>query len=369
MSHKGLIEYSVVYTDHALNHMSDQFNGVMNELSQILKDVYKADHVAIIPGSGTFAMESVARQFITNEKCFIVRNGFFSYRWSQIIEAGSITSQEVVFKAKTVTNSVDAPFEPYPIESLVKTIQQEKPSVICAAHVETSSGMMLTDDYIKQMADAVHSVGGILVLDCIASGCAWVDMKATGVDVLISAPQKGWSGYACCGYILLNEKAYNLSRTKKGTSFSCDLNRWLDVMKAYEKGAHAYHTTMPTDAIQHNLEMMKQAGQMGFEKLKSAQAELGKKVRDELKSRGTKSVATDEFAAPGVIVCYTPDAGMSSGAKFKEQGLQIASGVALMCDEPEGFRTFRLGLFGLDKLNNIDKTVSTFTNALDNVLA
>jgi len=365
---EGLLEYSVVYTDRSLNHMSKAFQGVMNDISSTLKKVYNAKAVAIVPGSGTYGMEAVARQFATGKKCLVVRNGFFSFRWTQIFEMGNIPSSHIVMKARRQGDNAQAPFAPAPIDEVVATIKAEKPEVVFAPHVETSSGMILPNDYIKALADAVHSVGGMMVLDCIASGTIWVDMKACGVDVLISAPQKGWSSSPCGGLVMMSELAAEKITTTKSTSFAMDLLKWLQIMQAYENGGHAYHATMPTDSLVQFCKAMKEAEAYGFDKVRAEQQELGDKVRALLKSKGIKSVAADGFGAPGVVVSYTTDAGIQTGKKFVEIGFQIAAGVPLQCDEGEGFQSFRLGLFGLDKLHNVDRTVAQLESALNKVL-
>lgn len=364
----GLLEYSVVYTDRSLNHMSSAFQGAMNEISSILKDVYKARNVVIVPGSGTFGMEAVARQFATNKKCLVIRNGWFSYRWTQIFDAGNIPSEQRVLKAIQTGEGNTAPFSPAPIEKVVETISTEKPDVVFAAHVETSAGIILPDDYIQAVATAVHENGGLFVLDCIASGTMWVDMQATGVDVLISAPQKGWSGSPCCGLVMLNNRALEQLKSTNSSSFACDLRKWHEIMQAYENGGHAYHATMPTDSLMKFRDVMNEAAQLGFESLKQKQIELGKRIRGVLEAKGIQSVAAPGFKAPGVVVSYTSDDSVQNGKKFAQQGIQIAAGVPLMCDEPEGFKTFRLGLFGLDKLTNIDRTVASFEQALSHVI-
>lgn len=365
----GLLEYSVVFTDRSLNHMSTQFQRVMNEVSATLKKVYNAQAVALVPGGGTYAMEAVARQLAQNEKCLVIRNGFFSFRWSQIIEMGGITPNVTVMKARQAHSGSQQPFAPAPIDEVVAKIAEEKPAVVFAPHVETASGMILPNDYIKAVADAVHAVGGLFVLDCIASGAIWVDMQATGVDVLISAPQKGWSGSPCCGLVMMNEAALAKVNATTSNSFACDLKKWLQIMQAYENGGHAYHATMPTDSIKYFRDMMVLAEQAGFENLRARQIELGQKVRALLASKGFISVADAGFEAPGVVVCYTTDDTIQNGKKFIEQGLQIAAGVPLQCDEPADYKTFRLGLFGIDKLNDVDGTVARFETALNEVLA
>jgi aspartate aminotransferase-like enzyme len=364
----GLLEYSVVYTDRTINHMSGVFQSVMTDLSATLKKVYNADAVSIVPGSGTFGMEAVARQFGTGKKCLVIRNGFFSFRWTQIFDMGGIPSSSTVLKArKTGTGSQD-PFAPAPIDEVLQAIEDERPDVVFAPHVETSSGMLLPDDYLRKVADAVHERGGMLVLDCIASGAIWVDMQSVGVDVLISAPQKGWSGSPCAAFVMLNETARDAALSGATTSFACDLGKWLQIMQAYENGGHAYHATMPTDALAVCRNVMRETEAYGFVKVQAEQQELGDRVRAMLAGRGIRSVAAPGFEAPGVVVCYTDDAEISNGAKFVAQGMQIAAGVPIKCDEPEDFRTFRIGLFGLDKLHNIDRTVGALDKALDEIL-
>jgi aspartate aminotransferase-like enzyme len=361
----GLLEYSVVYTDRAINHMSDLYRLVMTDISATLQRVYAADAVVIVPGSGTFGMEAVARQLATGRNCLIIRNGWFSYRWSQILEMGDIPASTTVLKARKTGSGNQDPFVPAPIKEVVNTIESKKPDVVFAPHVETASGMMLPDDYLKKLAEAIHANGGLFVLDCIASGTMWVDMRDVGVDVLISAPQKGWSGPPGCGLVMLNNAARDRVMATTSTSFACDLRKWLEIMETYEKGGHAYHATMPTDTLAAFRDVMKETESYGFDKARSAQQELGDRVRKLLADRGIRSVAAPGFEAPGVIVSYTDDPHIKSGSKFAEQGIQIAAGVPLQCDEPEDFHTFRIGLFGLDKLQNIDRTV----DALDKVLS
>ena len=363
----GLLEYSVVFTDRSLNHMSQSFQGVMREISSTLKQVYNAASVAIVPGGGTYGMEAVARQFATARKCMVIRNGWFSFRWSQILETGNIPSETIVLKARPVDNGRQSAFAPVPIDEAVSTIKSERPQVVFAPHVETSSGMILPTDYMRELADAVHEVGGLFVLDCIASGAIWVDMAEAGVDILISAPQKGWSASPCCGGVMMSENARIAIETTTSSSFACNLKQWLEIMEAYEGGGHAYHATMPTDGIVTFRDSMKETGEYGFEKVRLEQQELGDRVRSLLTEKGFKSVAAEGFQAPGVVVCYTDDGDVQNGKKFAAQGLQIAAGVPLRCDEPEGFQTFRLGLFGLDKLHNIDRSVASLSSALDAV--
>ncbi|MBL8443579.1 MAG: alanine--glyoxylate aminotransferase family protein [Zoogloeaceae bacterium] len=364
----GLLEYSVVYTDRSLNHMSKRFQGVMRDLSATLKRVYNAHSVAIVPGSGTFGMEAVARQFATGAKCLVIRNGWFSFRWTQIFDMGHIPSESIVLKARQLADETQSPFAPAPIDEVVTMIREHRPAVVFAPHVETSAGMMLPDDYLRAVADAVHAVGGLFVLDCIASGAMWVDMQATGVDVLVSAPQKGWSASPCCGLVMMSAAARARIEATTSTSFACDLKKWLQIMETYEQGAHAYHATMPTDGLARLRDIMNEADQRGFAWLRERQLELGSRVRGLLAAKGIVSVAAPGFEAPGVVVSYTSDDDIRTGKRFMDAGLQIAAGVPLQCDERPDFKTFRLGLFGLDKLCNVDRTVASFERALDQAL-
>jgi len=364
----GMLEFSVVFTDRSLNHMSAAFQQVMRDISATLQDVYNADHVVVVPGGGTYAMESVARQLATGKKALVLRNGFFSFRWSQIFETGRIPAGETVMMARRTGNAADAPFAPAPIEEVVAKIKEERPDVVFAPHVETASGIILPDDYLKAIGNAVHEYGGLFVLDCIASGCAWVDMKKTGVDVLISAPQKGWSAQPSAGLVMLNDTAHARVGETQSTSFALDLGKWLTIMEAYTNGGHAYHATMPTDALKAFRDTMLETRDYGFDRLRDAQWEQGNRVRAWLADRGIKSVAANGFGAPGVVVSYTDDPEVQTGKKFAALGMQIAAGVPLMCDEGTDYKSFRLGLFGLDKLYDVDASVARLTAALDQVL-
>ena len=364
----GLEEFSVVFTDRSLNHMSASFQQVMRDISGMLREVYNADGVAVIPGGGTYGMEAVARQFARDANVLVVRNGWFSYRWSQIIESGSLTASATVLKARETGNASPSPFAPVPIDEVVATIRESRPDIVFAPHVETSAGMILPDDYVTAMAAAAHEVGALMVLDCIASGCAWIDMKATGVDVLISAPQKGWSATPCAGLVMLSECAEARLEQTTSDSFAIDLKKWRQIMQAYESGGHAYHTTMPTDSLRAFRDTMAETRDYGFEKLCAAQWALGDGVRAYLKGKGIMPVAADGFDAPGVVVSYTADPEVRNGKKFAALGMQIAAGVPLQCDEPEGFSTFRLGLFGLDKLYDVDGTIVRLKRVLDQIL-
>ncbi|NET49729.1 MAG: alanine--glyoxylate aminotransferase family protein [Merismopedia sp. SIO2A8] len=363
----GLLEYSVVYTDRALNHMSQSFQGIMTDISATLKTVYNASGVVIVPGSGTFGMEAVARQFATDKKCLVIRNGYFSFRWTQIFDMGKIPAQSTVIKARPVGGDQPAPFAPAPIDDVVSTIKTEKPDVVFAPHVETSAGIILPDDYISAVAEATHGIGGIFVLDCIASGTIWVDMAKCGVDVLVSAPQKGWSGPPCAGLVMLSDLALERLETTTSTSFACDLKKWLQIMNVYEGGGHAYHATMPTDALATFRNVIKETEAYGFDTVRQNQQELGDRVRALLTSKGIKSVAAEGFQAPSVVVSYTDDTLIQTGKAFMGVGVQIAAGVPLKCDEPDDFQTFRIGLFGLDKLQQVDRTVSKLEAALNQV--
>lgn len=364
----GLEEFSVVFTDRSLNHMSAVFGQVMRDISGMLKDVYNADAIALIPGGGTFAMEAVARQFAKDAKVLVVRNGWFSYRWSQILETGSISSSATVMKARQTGNASPSPFAPAPIDDVVAAIRDSRPAMVFAPHVETSSGVILPDDYVTAMAAAAHEVGALMVLDCIASGCVWVDMAATGVDVLISAPQKGWSASPSAGLVMLSARAEARLEETNSDSFSIDLKKWRQIMVAFENGGHAYHATMPTDALRAFRDTMLETRDYGFDKLRDAQWALGNGVRAMLADKGVTSVAADGFGAPGVVVSYTTDGDIQNGKKFAALGMQIAAGVPLQCDEPADFQTFRLGLFGLDKLYDVDATLGRLKAVLDQVL-
>ncbi len=361
----GLMEFSVVFTDRSLNHMSKAFQGVMTDLNTMLCEVYQADAAVIVPGGGTFGMEAVARQFATGQKVMVIRNGWFSYRWTQIFDMGAIPSETTVIKASQIGNESTSAFAPQPVDVITARIREERPSVIFAPHVETSSGVILPDDYLKAIADAAHDVGALFVLDCIASGSIWVDMKATGVDVLISAPQKGWSASPSAGLVMLGERALARLGETTSSSFAVDLRKWHDIMQAYVGGGHAYHSTMPTDALVVLRDRMIETRDFGFDHARDRQWELGRKVRALLAGQGFKSVAAPGFEAPGVVVSYTKDPEFQNGKKFLAEGMQIAAGVPLMCDEPDDFRTFRIGLFGLDKLGDVDGTLAKLETVLD----
>ncbi len=365
----GLLEYSVVFTDRALNHMSAAFQGVMRDIAATLKRTYHADCAIVVPGSGTFGMEAVARQFATDRKCLVIRNGWFSYRWTQIFDMGCIPAAATVLKARPIRPGRQAPYAPPPIGEVVAVIGDERPDVVFAPHVETASGILLPDSYLRAVGEAAHAAGALFVLDCIASGAIWVDMSATGVDVLISAPQKGWSSSPCCALVMLSERARAAIDDTTSTSFACDLRRWLGIMEAYEKGGHAYHATLPTDALKVLRDTMKETERFGLEKARAAQQELGARVRALLAAHGMPSVAAPGFEAPGVVVSYTDDEDVHTGSKFIARGVQAAAGVPLQCDEPADFRTFRIGLFGLDKLGNIDRTVDNLERALTAIAA
>ncbi len=366
---EGLLEYSVVYTDRALNHMSKAFQQVMNDLSRELKSVYNAEAVAIVPGAGTYGMEAVAAQLARDQDCLIIRNGMFSYRWTQILEKGNLAKSSTVLSAHREDSDAPKPFAPVDIDEAVAKIKEHKPAIVFAPHVETSAGMILPNDYIKALAEATHSVGGLLVIDCIASGCVWLDMKELGIDVLISAPQKGWSSTPCAGLVMLSDAAIKKVESTESNSFSLDLKKWLEIMRAYENGGHAYHATMPTDSLRQFRDTIMESKEIGFDKLCDAQWELGNKIRDVLGEKGFKGIAVEGYSAPGVVVCYTDRNDIHNGSAFAEAGVQIAAGVPLKVGEPESFKTFRVGLFGLDKLTDVNGAVQRFETALEQVLA
>ncbi len=361
----GLLEFSVVYTDRSLNHMSKAFMGVINDISSILKEVYNAKSAVVVPGSGTYGMEAVARQFATGKKCMVIRNGWFSFRWTQIFEMGRISDQLHVVTGRPVVEGFEQQYAPPPVEEVVAWIREHKPEVVFAPHVETSAGLILPPDYLRAIGEAVESVDGLFVLDCIASGAMWVDMVASKVDVLVSAPQKGWSSSPCCALIAMSERARQKIDGTTSTSYSCDLKKWLQVVETYEKGAHIYHTTMPTDGLRILRDTMKETRDLGFANLQAKQVDLGNKVRRMLEAKGFKSVAAEGFQAPCVVVSYTSDPDIQNGKKFLALGMQTAAGVPLQVGEREDFRTFRLGLFGLEKLNHVDRTVSQLSVALE----
>ncbi|MBC7215090.1 MAG: alanine--glyoxylate aminotransferase family protein [Burkholderiaceae bacterium] len=365
----GLLEFSVVYTDRALNHMSKRFVGAMQEILATLKEVYHAQSAVIVPGSGTFGMEAVARQFAQRQKVLIVRNGWFSYRWSQIFDMGGFAGEAVVCQALQQGAGAQAPWAPCPAAEVAARIRAERPAVVFAPHVETASGIVLPDDYLRTVAEAAHDVGALFVLDCVASGALWVDMQTLGVDVLISAPQKGWSGPPCCALVMLGARARAAIEGTTSNSFACDLKKWLQIAEGYERGQHAYHATMPTDALVRLRDVMREARAHGFDQLRAEQIELGAKVRALLESRGFASVAAEGYKAPGVVVSYTTDPGIQSGKKFAEVGLQTAAGVPLQCGEGPDFMTFRIGMFGLDKWQHIERTVGHLAAALDRIAA
>ncbi|MAS03261.1 MAG: aminotransferase [Ahrensia sp.] len=364
----GLMEFSVVFTDRSLNHMSKTFQGVMNDLHAMLCEVYRSETAVIVPGGGTAGMEAVARQFAADAKVLVIRNGWFSYRWTQIIEMGDIASETVVIKASQVGNETTSAFAPLSVDAITAKIREERPGVVFAPHVETSSGIILPDDYLKAIAEAAHDVGALFVLDCIASGAIWVDMQANGVDVLISAPQKGWSASPAAGLVMLGARAIERLGETTSSSFTLDLRKWHDIMQAYVGGGHAYHSTMPTDALVVLRDRMVETRDFGFDLARDRQWELGTKVRALLAKNGFKSVAAPGFEAPGVVVSYTKDPDFQNGKKFMAEGMQIAAGVPLMCDEPADFRTFRIGLFGLDKLADVDGTVARLESVLDKIV-
>jgi aspartate aminotransferase-like enzyme len=365
----GLLEFSVVYTDRSLNHMSAKFQGVMRDISALLKQVYHAHSAVMVPGSGSYGMEAVARQFATGQKVLVLRNGWFSFRWTQIFEMGRIPSAELVLKARRQGGGPTAPFVPAPLEEVVATIRAERPAVVFAPHVETASGMLLSDDYLRGVGQAVHEVGGLFVLDCIASGALWVDMAACEVDVLVSAPQKGWSSSPCGALVALSERARRRIDETTSTSFACDLKKWLQIMETYEQGAHAYHTTLPTDALLRLRDTMRETVDDGLEVLREAQWAQGRRIRALLEARGFASVAAPGWQSPGVVVSYTGNPEMKSGKAFAALGLQTAAGVPLQCDEGADFSTFRIGLFGLEKLRHVDRTVQTVAQALEHLKA
>jgi alanine-glyoxylate transaminase / serine-glyoxylate transaminase / serine-pyruvate transaminase len=360
----GLLEYSVVFTERSLNHMSGRFQQVMRDISSTLRTTYNADAVVVVPGGGTYGMEAIARQFAGDRACLVIRNGYFSFRWNQILEMGRIAREIQVLRASQVAPGPQEPFAPPALDDVLVAIRGGRPDVVFAPHVDTSSGILLPDGYLRTVGEAVHEYGGLFVLDCVASGAVWVDMRACEVDVLLSAPQKGWSAPPCAGLVMLGEAAAKRLQETRSSSFACDLHRWHQIMQAYEKGGHAYHATVPTDALLRFRDAMQETVALGLDEAARLQWELGTRVRALLAESGFPSVAAAGFEAPGVVVSYTDDPGIQNGSRFAAMGLQIAAGVPLMCEEPAEFRTFRIGLFGLDKWNDVDGTVRRLKNAL-----
>ncbi|HUF70258.1 MAG TPA: aminotransferase class V-fold PLP-dependent enzyme [Longimicrobiales bacterium] len=363
----GLAEFSVVFTERSLNHMSRRFQQVMRDISSTLRTSYSAAAVVVVPGGGTYGMEAIARQFAGDRTCLVIRNGYFSFRWSQILETARITSDVRVLQATPLAPGPRQPFAPPALDTVLATIREVRPDIVFAPHVDTSSGMLLPDAYVRAVGEAVHESGGLFVLDCVASGAIRVDMKECGVDVLLTAPQKGWSASPCAGLVMLGDDAAERIRTTRSTSFACDLLRWLQIMQAYENGGHAYHATLPTDSLRRFRDAMLETVAFGLDEAERRQWELGGRVRALLGDAGFPSVAAPGYEAPGVVVCYTDDPAIQNGSRFADAGIQIAAGVPLMCDEPPEFRTFRVGLFGLDKWKDVDGTVLRLDQALRTV--
>jgi aspartate aminotransferase-like enzyme len=373
-------EYSVVYTDRVFNLMSPVFQEAMVTVSTELKACYKAAACVLIPGSGTYAMEAVARQFAWKKSVVIVRNGYFSYRWSDIMHVCELPAHETVIQAKPVDATEARPqLAPPSIESVVAAIREHKPALVCAPHVETSTGILLSKDYIRALSAATHEVGGLLCIDGIAAGMVWLDMVELGVDVYVTAPQKGWTGPACVGIAMLSEAGVKAAKHSQSNSFCCNLAQWLVVMDEYEnkekKGpGFKYYTTLPTDAIMQFRDRILETKKIGYETTQKNMEELGRRVRAELAQRGFKSVAADGWGAPGVVVVYSHIDG--AVAKFKGAGLQIAGGVNWMLGQDKWAHpidpttaTFRLGLFGIDKVQNVTECVTRLTKAVDSIVA
>ena len=363
----GLLEFSVVFSDRSLNSMSIAFGDVMRDISRILKKAYNAEALAVVPGGGTYGMEAIARQFTTNKSALIIRNGWFSYRWSQILDAGDIAKSQTIIKATQISDDPTSCFAPASIDKITKEIASQKPDIVFCPHVETSAGILVPDNFLKQVSEAVHKVGGLFVLDCVASGTLFVDMQACGVDILLTAPQKGWSASPCAAAVMMSDNGRKMLDRTKSSSFANDLKKWTEIMEVYEQGKHAYHATMPTDSLRLFRDALLETEKFGLNEIKNAQIELGKRCREVIEQYGYKSVAADDYKAPSVIVSYTDDIDIKSGKKFMQAGMQVAAGVPLECGEPEGFSTFRIGLFGLDKLKDIDRTVANLGNALETI--
>ncbi|MFH4355460.1 MAG: aminotransferase class V-fold PLP-dependent enzyme [Neisseriaceae bacterium] len=364
---EGLLEFSVVYTNRALNHMSRAFQEVLRDLSCGLKEVYHAQHVAIVPGNGTTGMEAVVRQLAKGKKCLCLRNGFFNFRWSQILNLSQLCSAEVVIKAQSVSAVHYSAYVPATLEEVIKRIREERPNLVFATHVETSSGIRLTEAYIKEVARVTHEVGGWLIVDSIASGATWLDMQELNIDLLLTAPQKCWASTPCCALIMVNGAMRQYIDQTQSDSFALDLKKWFETMEVYERGGFAYYATMPTDSLKQLRDSMAEAKKLGLKNLKIQQEVLGREVRKLLKMRGFSLVADDAFAAWSIVVAYTDDLNIHSGKKWAEVGVQISSGVPLQCDEPSDFTTFRIGLLGWDKLNSVASTVAELEQAIGRI--
>ena len=367
----GLLEYSVIFSDRSLNMMSMNFRQVMQDISKELKNVYNAQSTAIVPGSGTFGMEAIARQFGNGEKCLILRNGWFGFRFTEIFRRGKIASEVkpifAIEKENAEGQNIKRDYSPPPLKTIVDEILSFKPKLVYATHVETSTGIIIPDEYIKGIGEATKSIGGLFVLDCVASGSLFVDMEILGIDLLLTAPQKGWSSTPCAGVIMLNKNAREKIKKTTSSSYSCDLHKWLTVMESYEDNNYTYHTTFPTDGLKNFRTNILEIKKIGYQKTTDLQIQLGQKMRKLTEDFGYVSVAAKGYKAPTVIVNYTSEEDMKSGKKFADLGVQIAAGMPLEIGEPSDFMSFRIGLFGIDKLLNIDRTVENFKAALEKI--
>ncbi|KAK3238322.1 hypothetical protein CYMTET_51651, partial [Cymbomonas tetramitiformis] len=237
----------------------------------------------------------------------VIRNGYFSYRWSDIFEQSEMTPP-VVEKASPVSADDQPHFAPPAIEVVLAKIEELKPTVVFAPHVETSTGIILPDEYIEAVAAAVHRVGGLFVLDCVASGTVWVDMRSSGVDVIVSAPQKGWSGPACAGLLMLSERATEAVLSTTSSSMALNVQKWYNVMKSYLDGGFMYYTTMPTDGlalfrdVAQQTKALPQPGDYGFAKIKADFQKMGSDIRAMMESKGLKArrchASTALYTAP-----------------------------------------------------------------------
>lgn len=362
---EGLLEYSVVFSDRSLNHMSARFRERMRALSAGLCATHGADELVLVPGGGSFAMEAVARAFARGRRCLVLRNGWFSHRWVQIFEAGRLPAACTVLQAQPLApDRPQSAWQPAPLDRVLETIARERPDCVFAAQVETSAGILLPETWIAAIGAAARQAGALFVLDAVAAGAVWADMAQGAIDVLLSAPQKGWSASPCAGVVLLGARAIE-RLPPAADSFVLDLGRWRQIMQAYAAGGHAYHATLPTDALAVFADRVEETRAAGLARLRTAQFELGKRIRALLGARGHASVAAPGFEAPSVVVCHTDDPALHDGSRFVAAGLQIAAGVPLMCGEPAGFRSFRIGLFGLDKLLDVEGCVQRFEQGLD----
>mmetsp|Transcript_8370 Transcript_8370/g.23591 ORF Transcript_8370/g.23591 Transcript_8370/m.23591 type:complete len:374 (+) Transcript_8370:197-1318(+) len=365
-SPKKLQEFTPIVTTPYTNIVDPSFKACMHGISNQFKKIFNAHSVVILPGSGTFAMEAVARQFATNKRALVVVNGYFGYRWHEILTQGSITSKITLLRGIPTSGEGTTSYRPPLEDTVIETMKRDGTEILLLSHIDTSTGIMLPPSYIKTLAAAAHSQGAFVVLDCIASGCVWADMKEYGLDAIITAPQKAFYAPAATGIVCLSERARSMMGTEEGsTSFSLDLAKWANVMEQYESGNFAYHTTLPTTAIEQFGRSLSELEAFGFPQLEKAQMTLGQLVRTALVKRGYKSVAAPGFEGPTVLVFHCADS-TAMVQLFKQEGFKIAGGFSFFLGEKEKPKTFRLGLFGLDKLRDVHGTARNLDAVLQN---